>query len=244
MPQNYIKFYGNDWRSDPRLRVCSAASRGVWIDLITFMMEAEPFGYLLINDKQPTPEQIGMLTCTPPQVVKKALVELEEAGVFSRCEDGTIYSRRMVRDRERSEEGRKHKLEGIGRSPPSSPPPRVATSPPSPEKVERPSTHAGARSFQKPEATSVPNGTGGHGPPPDPVKALFDSAVEIFEAAGKPPNEARSIAGKLRKNLGDEKAAETIKAAHGKSEPAAYIIRILNDEITRRKRLATEHAPL
>ncbi len=80
--------------------------------------------------------------------------------------------------------------------------------------------------------------------PPDPVKALFDSAVGIFLAAGKSATEARSIAGLLRKYLGDARAAETIKSAHGKTDPSPYIMRILNDEITRRKRLSTEHAPL
>lgn len=98
MPQNFIKFFGNDWRSDPELRLCEPVSRAVWIDLLTFMMEAEPFGHLLINGKVPTVEMIGALTVTPPKVVKRALADLEENGVFSKTDQGVIYSRRMLKD--------------------------------------------------------------------------------------------------------------------------------------------------
>lgn len=90
---------------------------------------------------------------------------------------------------------------------------------------------------------SAPNGAGGK-PPPDAVKVMFDSAIQIFQEAGKRPDEARSITGKLRKFLGDQKAADTVKAAHGKSDPAAYLMRILTDETGKRDRLASEVAPL
>ncbi len=156
MPQNFIKFYGNDWRSDPRLRECSAAARGVWIDLLTFMAEAEPFGHLLINGKLPTPDRLAALTVTPLKVMRTALAELEANGVFSRTDDGVIYSRRMLRDARRSEEGRRAKLEGLERSPPSRGPSRN----PSSENPEEPSTHGRAHAFQKPEARSQK--------PPDP----------------------------------------------------------------------------
>ena len=106
MPQNFIKFYGNDWRAEPRLRQCSAAARGVWIDLITFMMEAEPFGYLLINGVPPSPTLLAQLTVTPPAQMRKALAELAVQHVFSVTEEGVIYSRRMVRDRARENRAR------------------------------------------------------------------------------------------------------------------------------------------
>jgi hypothetical protein len=106
MPQPYIKFFGVDWRSDPKLRLCSAASRGVWIDMITLMMESDRFGYLLIGGKAASVSDIAALTCTPPAVVKKAIDELGAKGVFSRDDAGVIFSRRMVRDAERQEQAR------------------------------------------------------------------------------------------------------------------------------------------
>lgn len=104
MPQASVRFFGNDWRSDARLRLCSAAARGVWIDLMSFMMEAQPFGSLLINGERPTIEQIAALTVTPVRIVKKGMEELERNGVYSVDPDGTIYSRRMRRDAQRAAE--------------------------------------------------------------------------------------------------------------------------------------------
>jgi hypothetical protein len=106
MGQPFIKFFSSDWRSDPALRMCSAASRGVWIDLISIMMEADPYGYLYINGKPATVAQIAALTCTPAGVIKKAMAELLENGVSSQDDNGAIYSRRLVRDREKQEQAR------------------------------------------------------------------------------------------------------------------------------------------
>jgi hypothetical protein len=102
--QPYIRFFGTDWRSDPSLRMCSAAARGVWIDCITLMMEATPYGSLVINGRAVTAQQLAVLTCTPLDVVTAALVELEENGVLSRDADGIAFSRRLVRDRDRAEQ--------------------------------------------------------------------------------------------------------------------------------------------
>lgn len=212
MPQNFIKFYGNDWRSDPRLRMCCAASRGIWIDLITFMMEAEPFGHLLINGRQPTPDQIGMLTCTPPSQVRKALAELESVGVFSRLEDGTIYSRRMLRDAIKAEEGRNWVNKRRDRQPsvtPPSPPSRGSTASPSSAPTSIPSSTPTSRArvpearSQKPEASSSePTGSGGE-PPTD--EQAFE---KWFWQTGKAALAKVSIpAGKAGALLGRWKAA-------------------------------------
>jgi hypothetical protein len=78
----------------------------VWIDCISIMMEADPYGHLCINSAPAKPEQIAALTCTPVKVVKKALVELLENGVASQTPEGVIYSRRLVRDRQKQEQAR------------------------------------------------------------------------------------------------------------------------------------------
>lgn len=106
MGQPFIKFYSSDWRTDPELRMCSPSSRGVWIDCISIMMEAEPYGHLCINSAPAKPEQIAALTCTPVKVIKKALAELLENGVASQTDNGVIYSRRLVRDRQKQEQAR------------------------------------------------------------------------------------------------------------------------------------------
>lgn len=97
MSDPWLKFYPTDWRSDPALRMCSAAARGVWIDLICLMHQATPYGHLLVNGRCPTDAQVAVLTGTPPDQLSQCLRELEEAGVFSRTKDGTIYSRKLTR---------------------------------------------------------------------------------------------------------------------------------------------------
>lgn len=92
----WMKFYPADWRSDPRLRMCSLAARGLWIELCALMHEAEPYGHLIVAGVVPSIKQIASLVGV--RAVKDELAELESAGVFSRREDGALYSRRMVRD--------------------------------------------------------------------------------------------------------------------------------------------------
>lgn len=93
----WAKFYFSDWRSDPCLRVCSLAARGLWMEMLGIMHEADPYGHLLINGKAPSDAQLAAVAGAPLDLVVALLVELEGAGVFSRNRAGVIYSRRMTR---------------------------------------------------------------------------------------------------------------------------------------------------
>ncbi|WP_423068980.1 hypothetical protein [Devosia sp. CN2-171] len=62
------------------------------------MHEAEPRGSLRINDRGVTSSQLALLAGAPMDEVAALLNELEAAGVFSRDDEGIIFSRRMVRD--------------------------------------------------------------------------------------------------------------------------------------------------
>ena len=75
---------------------------------MSYMHEGEPYGHLTIDGTVPNLQGIASLVARPVSEVRKALDELESRQVFSRSESGAIFSRRMVRDNERSEEGRKH----------------------------------------------------------------------------------------------------------------------------------------
>lgn len=102
MKQPWIKWYPADWRSDPRLRMCSLAARGLWADLLSYMHEGDQYGHLMIHGTKPSEQQIAALVGRPLAETRKALAELEATQVFSRTDDGTIYSRRMVRDHEKA----------------------------------------------------------------------------------------------------------------------------------------------
>lgn len=112
MAQPYIRFFGSDWRSDPSLRLCSLAARGLWIDMISLMMESKCFGFLLVNDQIPSVEQIASLINSSPREVRKAIAELEQNGVFSRSEDGAIFSRRLVKDHEKQIQAKEYGTRG------------------------------------------------------------------------------------------------------------------------------------
>jgi hypothetical protein len=94
------------------------------------MHRGEPYGHLVINGKQPSIKVLSSILRTNEKEFAKLIAELEEYGVFSRTDDGTIYSRRMVKDAERSEEGReavsKRWGNGGNGSEPITPPNRVA----------------------------------------------------------------------------------------------------------------------
>lgn len=93
-----FQFYGSDWLRDPGLRSCSLAARGLWIDMLAFMHEAEPYGHLRLNGKDIGPPALARMVGSALKETEHLLNELEDAGVFSRTEQGTIFSRRMVRD--------------------------------------------------------------------------------------------------------------------------------------------------
>ena len=104
----WFKFFPTDWQADSSLRICSLTARGLWIELLALMHQSDPYGHLLIRGKPPTDEQLALLTATRQESIRTCLSELEQAGVFSRNDDGVIYSRRMVRDYLVVEESRKN----------------------------------------------------------------------------------------------------------------------------------------
>ena len=108
----FMKFYPSDWRSDPQLRMCGLPARGLWMEMLTLMHEAQPYGHLLISGNAPTDAQLGVLVGAPPAQIPDLLRELETAGVFSRTRAGVIYSRRMTRDEKRAQTAKKNGEKG------------------------------------------------------------------------------------------------------------------------------------
>lgn len=94
----WFKFYPSDWRAEPSLRAISMAARGLWIEMLCLMHEAEPRGHLLLNGRPVTDTQLAALAGVPVNTAQELLGELETAGTFSRTRAGVIYSRRMRSD--------------------------------------------------------------------------------------------------------------------------------------------------
>lgn len=153
----WSKFFWSDWESDQGLRLCSLAAQGLWMRMLCVCAKHEPKGYLAINGHPLTVDAIARLAGVTETEAGNLIAELDRNGVFSRNRSGCIYSRRMVRDEKRSQEGRKHKKRGIAQaaektaeiSPPSRGATRGATRGASPQKPE-------ARSQKDKEAYASP----------------------------------------------------------------------------------------
>ena len=108
----WTKFWWGDWRSDPALRACGYAARGLWMDMLALMHEGQPYGHLTINGRAASAKHLAAMAGGSEREVAKLLAELEEAGVFSRTEDGVIFSRRMVRDKAAGDAARENGSKG------------------------------------------------------------------------------------------------------------------------------------
>ena len=98
MKRPSFQFYPSDWLRDTALRSCSTGARGLWIDMICYMHEGNPYGYLKVGDKVILPPNLARMCGLTTQEVEGWLEELEEAGVYEVDEEGAIFSRRMIRD--------------------------------------------------------------------------------------------------------------------------------------------------
>lgn len=93
------QYYWGDWFKDLALQSCSLPARGLWHEMNCLMHQGEPYGHLTMPNGKPMGiGQLANLCKITPAVCKKLLAELDENGVYSQTDAGTIYSRRMVRD--------------------------------------------------------------------------------------------------------------------------------------------------
>jgi hypothetical protein len=131
-----MKFYPRDWRGDQALRKVSLAARGLWIDMLTLMYEATPYGHLIIGDQPVSDADLARLAGSTVEEIQALLVEILSARVARRTRGGVIYSKRMIADDTKAKAGRKAKLEAIEKAKGNYPPSRVPSSPPSTQKPE------------------------------------------------------------------------------------------------------------
>ncbi len=97
----WFKFYPSDWRADPKLRCVSLAARGLWIEMLCIMHEAEPRGTLRISGVTVNEKQLASITGIGIRIVSAALSELLAAEIAIITPDNAIASKRMLRDTEK-----------------------------------------------------------------------------------------------------------------------------------------------
>jgi len=98
MKRPSFQFYPADWLRDTALRSCSMGARGLWIDMICFMHEGNPYGHLKVGNKVILSTNLASMVGATLKDVIDWLEELHQAGVYELGDNGTIYSKRMVRD--------------------------------------------------------------------------------------------------------------------------------------------------
>ena len=98
----WTKFYWADWMSDAGVRRSSLAARGLWIDMLCIAAQADPIGYLTVKKVPLTVKDIARMVGESEPETGTLLDELERNGVFSRDRNGTIFSRRIVRDEKKA----------------------------------------------------------------------------------------------------------------------------------------------
>ena len=107
----WAKWFWSDWLSDPAVRLCSYAARGLWMDMLAIAAGHEPVGYVAVSGRPLDATALARMTGGAASEVEELLAELERNGVFSRTGKGVIYSRRMISDAKKaktaSENGKK-----------------------------------------------------------------------------------------------------------------------------------------
>lgn len=98
MKRPAFQFYPADWRKDAALQSCSLQARGLWHEMLCIMHECSPYGHLYAGPVPMSLAQLGRLVGESEKTIRALVDELELSGVFSRSDQGAIYSRRMVKD--------------------------------------------------------------------------------------------------------------------------------------------------
>lgn len=93
-----FQFYPADWLNDIKLQSCSLSAQGLLVNLMCLMHQANPYGYLTINNLVPDDKTVAKLLRLHHKTYHSSLIELLLYGVLKRSETGVIYCARMVED--------------------------------------------------------------------------------------------------------------------------------------------------
>lgn len=189
------RWFWSDWMSDPGLRACGYAARGLWQDLLCIAGANKiEYGRVSLNGKNIDPAGIARMTNGTVEEVVALLDELERNGVFSRDRRGVIYCRRMVRADKNRRNGR------LGGNP------NLLKGKENPESVQ-PTPKA---LIPEPEPSLFPVGA-----PEAPSEGPLDARTALFRVGlammanmtGRPADRLRPILGKWLKATNDDALA-------------------------------------
>jgi hypothetical protein len=242
-----FQFYTKDWRSNSKLRRCSPAARGVWVDILCALHDSDEYGVARYSLKELASE-VGASMAHVRELVDRGVLKgsdkvVDEPFVYvprSGRKDGAPvtlipvqpgpiwYSSRMVKDEYVSTN------RGIGTRFGEAPktPPDHSPKPPLGEGTGEGSgahTRAGPSSSSS-SATAVGKdseaiASAAAAAPPDPKDAIFALGLPLLTQAGVSERNARSFLGFLRKGNRDEEVVDAIRrcAAERASAPVEFL---------------------
>lgn len=234
MKRPSFQFYTGDWRKNAKLRRCTPAARGVWIDVLCLFHDSEDEYGILRWPLKDIANAAGAAMVLVRELVDKGVLKGADrdapAYVYRPKHAGKVgdpvilviadggpvwYSSRMVRD-----EWVRQKRGGSTRFDTDHQPENRSPKGGSGEPVGD-----GPSSSSSSSENTVPNGTDG-GEPPAPKKAktkspgdiakaaLWRAAIDVLAAGGCTSEDvARSFMGKLVKDYGLEAVRDAVAAA-------------------------------
>lgn len=233
-----MKFYPRDWRGDQALRAVSVSARGLWIDCLCIMHEAKPYGHLVLNGSSIDGDTLARMTGVPVDVVSALMAELRQAGVLSVTGKGVVFSRRMTKDFDRAQKGKKAAnkrwSEAAENKEQNAPPNGLPNGDPITQKPE-------ARSQIEPKPLAQQS-----------TAALRDEVLDkLLEAAGVKGNPPTGLAfhGPILGLIdgGYSLEADILPAIRAKPNPRArswtYFVPQIRDAADQRRKIASERRP-
>jgi len=96
----FQQWFWTDWFGDADVQALDHSSRCVWFEMLGRMWESSERGVLLIGGNIPTEKQLARSLGFGSDInsMACAISEIESLGLFSRREDGAIFSRRIIRE--------------------------------------------------------------------------------------------------------------------------------------------------
>lgn len=256
MKRPAFQFYPDNWRNNSNLRRCSWAARGVWVEVICLMHDADRYGVLPWTLKE-----IGQALGCPMNLLR----ELVEKGVLKGCDTGECepyvytprsgrkdgkpvtlvgvergplwYSSRMVRDEYvRNVRGESTRYSDNDAPPDASPKGGIGAAPkPAPSQRQSDGSSTSSPSSTPSEYSSslrsdaAQPAAGPAEPPPDARTSLFSEGLaRMRRLTGKSDGQCRSLLGRMLRDTADDAALVMLVLVEAEQQRPADPIAWLN----------------
>ena len=239
MKRPSFQFYPGDWLTDLALRRCSAAARGVWMDVLCVLHNSDDQYGILRWPLKEIANTIGASMAHINELIDKNVLKGSDKAITTPLiyiprhgrKDGepvTLidtqagplwYSKRLVKDEYiRTIRGINTRFDADDGGTPKRPP-KSAPKPPFGDGTSSSSSSSSSSSNQIPSEANASGGKPPDDPPPkltDPTEIIFGYGVPMLTSAGATDKQARSFLGMLRKMHTDQavigKLRECMKA--------------------------------